>query len=102
MDYCPFLWRKCPNYFMEYSEFGSRISNTQCKPCPFNTFFNQQAQACVPWTNCYVIYEYISKNGTIFANRECAKCEGDAASTTANAFSCDSTMESICKSMRGV
>ena len=102
MSYCPFAWKNCPDRLMEYADFGTTTYDAKCQECPKRSFFSQKAQACVPWTNCYIIYEYVSRNGTILNDRECTKCEGDAASTMGNSLSCDSTLEAVCRKMRGV
>ena len=73
----------------------------QIAPCPRRTFFDSEAQACTPWTNCYVIYEYVSRNGTSGSDRECGRCVGNTASHTPNAAGCNTTVDVLCMQMRG-
>lgn len=86
---------------MQYASFGTHTVDSVCVPCPHNTFFNAEAQSCTMWTNCYIIYEYVSKNGTLVSDRECSNCVGSSASDTPNAAKCSTTVEAMCMKMRG-
>ena len=102
MEMCPFQWTNCTKYQMEYASFGTRNLDSVCTPCRHGTFFNAEAQSCVTWTNCYIIYEYVSKNGTLSSDRECGNCIGNTASSKTNSPSCDTTLGALCMKMRGV
>ena len=101
MERCPYQWKNCTRLSMEHASFGSRNLDSVCAPCPRRTFFDSEAQACTPWTNCYVIYEYVSRNGTSGSDRECGRCVGNTASHTPNAAGCNTTVDVLCMQMRG-